>query len=116
MARVTCPPELVEMTQVKRTDDPGYADGEEVYDILEENRPSDYQDGATSVEPCRCSCGAQDCRYCLTRMMDCRKPSSGFIDNMREELLEEGMKVAQPCTADGYTRVDVKCGCFDCYC
>ncbi len=51
-------------------------------------------------------------------MMDCRKPSSGFIDNMQEELLEDGtgMKVAQPCTNDGYTRVDVKCGCMDCYC
>ena len=22
----------------------------------------------------------------------------------------------QPCTQDGYTRVDVKCGCNDCYC
>ena len=26
-------------------------------------------------------------------MMDCRKPSSGFIDNMQDELMEEGLKV-----------------------
>ena len=52
MARVTCPPELVLMSQVKRTDDPGYPD-EEVYEIMEENRPADYQNGGTAVEPCR---------------------------------------------------------------
>ncbi len=49
-------------------------------------------------------------------MMDCRKPSAGFIDNMQPDLLVDGMRVAQPCTNDGYTRVDVKCGCDDCYC
>jgi hypothetical protein len=26
-------------------------------------------------------------------MMDCRKPSAGFIDNMKSELLEDGLKV-----------------------
>ena len=58
----------------------------------------------------------QDCKFCLTRMMDCRKPSAGFIDNMHDDLLADGMKVIQPCTQDGYTRIDVKCGCMDCYC
>ena len=37
MARVKCPPELVELTQVQRADDP------DTYEILEENRPSAYQ-------------------------------------------------------------------------
>ena len=37
MARVKCPPELVELTQVERSDDP------DTYEILEENRPSAYQ-------------------------------------------------------------------------
>jgi len=109
MARVQCPDELVEMTQVKRKDDPA------TFNIEEANRPGAYQNGAT-IEPCHCSCGSSDCKFCLTRMMDCRKPSAGFIDNMHSELMEEGLKVAQPCTADGYTRVDVKCGCNDCYC
>ena len=34
----------------------------------------------------------QDCKYCLTRMMDCRKPTAGFIDNMKPDLLKDGMK------------------------
>eukprot|EP00095_Tigriopus_kingsejongensis_P008632 maker-scaffold426_size175065-snap-gene-0.36 protein:Tk08632 transcript:maker-scaffold426_size175065-snap-gene-0.36-mRNA-1 annotation:"endoglucanase" len=109
MARVKCPKELVEMTQIKRSDDPS------TYEIEEANRPSPYQNGA-NIEPCRCSCGASECTYCLTRMMDCRKPSAGFIDNLQSDLLEDGLKVVQPCTADGYTRIDVKCGCLDCYC
>ena len=31
-------------------------------------------------------------------------------------LLNHDNQVVQPCTQDGYTRVDVKCGCNDCYC
>merc|ERR1711872_758119 len=86
------------------------------YTIEEENRPSAYQNGA-SVGPCQCSCEAyQGCKYCLTRMMDCRKPSSSWTNNLEEDLLEDGLKVTQFCTQDGYTRVDVKCGCFDCNC
>ena len=53
--------------------------------------------------------------WCLTRMMDCRKPSGGFKDNVGT-LTRAGMKLVQPCAADGYTRIDVQCGCFDCYC
>ena len=26
-------------------------------------------------------------------MMDCRKPSAGFIDNLKPDLLKDGMKV-----------------------
>jgi len=112
MARVECPAELVEMTQIKRSDDPG------TFTIEEENRPPPYQSANVgSLGPCHCTCGGQDCKFCLTRMMDCRKPSSGFIDNIHEDLVEpDGLKVVQPCTQDGYTRVDVKCGCNDCYC
>lgn len=110
MARVECPEELVEMTQLKRIDDPN------TYEILEENRPKEYQNGA-NVGPCQCSCEEyQGCKYCMTRMMDCRKPSGGWITNLDESLLEEGLKVVQFCTQDGYTRIDVKCGCYDCNC
>ena len=54
--------------------------------------------------------------WCLTRMMDCRKPSGGFIDNIKANLVVKGTKVVQPCLGDGYTRIDVQCGCMDCYC
>ena len=46
MARVKCPPELVELTQVQRADDP------DTYEIMEENRPSAYQ-GRSRVSPRR---------------------------------------------------------------
>merc|ERR1711994_995204 len=52
----------------------------------------------------------------LTQMMDCRKPSGGWPDNVKDENMQPGMKLIQPCTADGYTRIDVQCGCYDCYC
>ena len=113
MARVKCPPELVELTQVERTDDP------DTYEIEEENRPSAYQEANVgSIEPCACSCGGGGCSYCLTRMMDCRKPSAGFPDNMQSDLvnLAAGHGIVQPCTGDAYTRLDNKCGCNDCYC
>ena len=45
-----------------------------------------------------------------------RKPSAGFPDNMLDELMVDGVKIVQPCTQDGYTRLDNKCGCNDCYC
>jgi len=110
MARVDCPAELVEMTQVQRNDEPG------TFVMEEANRPSDYQNGAPNVTPCQCSCGGGGCTYCLSRMMDCRKPSSGFPDNMDTSLMVDGKKVIMGCTQNGYTRVDNKCGCFDCYC
>ena len=56
MARVECPAELVEMTQIKRTDDPN------TFDIEEANRPEEYQQANVgSLEPCHCTCGGQGC-------------------------------------------------------
>jgi len=49
-------------------------------------------------------------------MMDCRKPSGGFKDNIKAEMVESSHKLVQVCTNDGYTRLDNKCGCFGCYC
>ena len=58
MARVQCPEELVDLTQIKRTDDP------DTFVIMEENRPVEYQEAnVDKLEPCHCSCGGQDCRF-----------------------------------------------------
>ena len=58
MARVQCPEELVDLTQIKRTDDP------DTFLIMEENRPVEYQEAnVDKLEPCHCSCGGQDCRF-----------------------------------------------------
>ena len=49
----------------------------------------DFQIALPMIKMRKC---LQDCKYCLTRMMDCRKPSAGFIDNMKPDLLKDGMK------------------------
>eukprot|EP00475_Leptophrys_vorax_P024614 TRINITY_DN33_c0_g1_i5.p1 TRINITY_DN33_c0_g1~~TRINITY_DN33_c0_g1_i5.p1 ORF type:complete len:343 (+),score=84.97 TRINITY_DN33_c0_g1_i5:51-1079(+) len=101
VSRVKCPEGLVDMTQIQRTDDPA------TYQASDENRPAGFGTGGT------CQGGGA---YCLTRMMDCRKPSGGFKDNVRNDLVVAGRKLVQPCTQDGYTRIDVQCGCGDCWC
>ena len=57
-----------------------------------------------------------DCRYCLMCMMNRRKPTARFSDNMLDEVVVDGTKIVQPHTQDGYTRLDNKGGCNDCYC
>jgi len=95
--RVECPEELTALTQMKRTDDPAF----DKPLLLKKN------------EGHQCNGGGS---WCLTRMMDCRKPSGGWPDNVKDENMQPGMKLIQPCAADGYTRIDVQCGCYDCYC
>jgi len=103
-ARVKCPEELANLTQIQRTDEPsGYKE------------PSakgfpNTQNKCTSQVP------GQGVSYCLTRMMDCRKPSGGFKDNVKADLMVPGRRLVQTCTADGYTRINVACGCKGCYC
>ena len=65
---------------------------------------------------CKTQEPGQGAAYCLTRMMDCRKPSGAFKDNVHANLMVAGRKLVQTCTDDGYTRIDVQCGCYDCYC
>lgn len=101
IGRVQCPDELVAMTQLRRNDD-----------------PSSYKCGTDCIKASS-ECGlhhGNTAEWCLTRMMDCRKPSGAVIDNTKAELMVAGHRLAQPCTSDGYTRIDVQCGCADCYC
>lgn len=101
IGRVKCPDTLVEMTQIQRNDD-----------------PAEYKCGVNCIEAPQ-ECGLHHgttAEWCLTRMMDCRKPSGAFIDNCKADLAVEGKRIAQPCTSDGYTRINVQCGCYDCYC
>jgi len=48
--------------------------------------------------------------------MDCRKPSGGWNSNVQADFMVPGKRLLQPCTADGYTRIDVQCGCEKCIC
>jgi hypothetical protein len=100
------------MTQIKRSDDPaGYAMEHGIVQAA-------FASPAPQTPPRRCEAGTPGgtTAYCLTRMMDCRKPSGGFKDNIKGNVMTPGKKLVQPCLRDGYTRIDVQCGCFDCYC
>lgn len=107
VSRVRCPTELVELTQMQRADEPGTY---RALESLEANL------SATETRECRSYDPGAGTKYCLTRMMDCRKPSGAFKDNVKPELMVPGKRLVQPCLADGYTRIDVQCGCKDCYC
>jgi hypothetical protein len=90
----------VHMTQLQRSDD-----------------PASYECGDKCVQAsheCLLNSGGQSAEWCLTRMMDCRKPSGAFVDNTGTTTA--GHRIVQTCTSDGYTRQDVRCGCMDCYC
>jgi len=109
VSRVKCPDELVQLTQIQRKDDP------EGYKASDQHRPTGFPNFDKRRE-CNAQTPGMGVDYCLTRMMDCRKPSGAFVDNTRPELMVEGRRVAQTCAADGYTRIDVACGCAGCYC
>lgn len=106
-ARVKCPEELVEFTWAQRSDEPPtylHSDAHRVPGFPNDEHKCEAQDPGKGAE------------YCLTRMMDCRKPSGAFKDNVQAELMVPGRRLVQTCLADGYTRIDVQCGCADCYC
>jgi hypothetical protein len=105
-SRVKCPPELVELTGIQRSDDPSS------YVAVDAHRV----EGFPNANKCQADQPGGGTAYCLTRMMDCRKPSGAFKDNIQSSLVVSGKKLVQPCLPDGYTRVDVQCGCQDCYC
>lgn len=111
--RVACPDELVNLTQFRRTDGPDSAGPSVDSMTATASRPRKLLKGAK--HECNTAPGV-GLDWCQTRMMDCRKPSGAVKDNVVEELVAPGFKLVQPCTADGYTRIDVQCGCYDCYC
>jgi hypothetical protein len=121
ISRVTCPEELIFFTQIQRSDDPS----PETY-AIGADREADEAVGlkgfpnmnkyGVPVHECQAGQPGGSTAYCLTRMMDCRKPSGAFKDNVKESLVVSGRKLVQPCLSDGYTRIDVQCGCADCYC
>eukprot|EP00456_Euglypha_rotunda_P062748 TRINITY_DN52927_c0_g1_i2.p1 TRINITY_DN52927_c0_g1~~TRINITY_DN52927_c0_g1_i2.p1 ORF type:complete len:263 (-),score=22.46 TRINITY_DN52927_c0_g1_i2:98-775(-) len=102
MARVQCPDALVELTQIQRSDDPVGYTGPSLPGFPNKNTT--------------CQQNSWDLSYCLTRMMDCCKPSGSWTNNINANLVVPTKKVVQMCTSDGYTRIDVQCGCFDCNC
>jgi len=119
VARVKCPAELTNLTWFERSDDPashGAPPGEGRKGVVSvQGFPNIGPGGTGAAKACTTDTGG-DTSYCLTRMMDCRKPSGAFTNNVNANTMMPGRRVVQTCTADGYTRIDVQCGCNDCYC
>jgi len=103
MARVKCPEGLVNVTQIQKTDDP-------------DNYTGPSMAGFPNTDVICQKKVSSDLSYCLTRMMDCCKPTGGWTDNINLDLGVPTRKVVQVCTQDGYTRLDVQCGCWNCWC
>jgi len=99
LGEVSCPSELTQITGMKPLDK------------SEKYLPSSY-----IIKDNTNKCGSSGTSYCLTRMMDCRKPSASFKDNVTLDRFQDGAKLVQPCGQDGYTRIDNRCGCKQCYC
>lgn len=106
ITRVACPAELVNLTQFRRSDEPSETESESQ---TAERR-------LTAAHKCRLGAPGATADWCMTRMMDCRKPSGAIKDNIHLDKVAKGHRLVQPCTVDGYTRIDVQCGCHDCYC
>eukprot|EP01059_Diplonema_ambulator_P011871 TRINITY_DN2193_c0_g2_i1.p1 TRINITY_DN2193_c0_g2~~TRINITY_DN2193_c0_g2_i1.p1 ORF type:complete len:334 (+),score=36.11 TRINITY_DN2193_c0_g2_i1:87-1088(+) len=102
MRRVKCPPALTNATWLERMDDPESYEGPPLPGFPNTN--------------VACQAMQWDLSYCLTRMMDCCKPSAAWRNNVASNLTKPGRRVVQTCASDGYTRIDVQCGCFDCDC
>lgn len=108
VSRVRCPEQLVALTQLQRNDEP------HSFTATAKARPAGFPNSGD--KKCRSEDPSAGLGYCLTRMMDCRKPSGAFKDNVQWDLMVAGRRVLQTCTSDGYTRIDVSCGCSGCMC
>lgn len=109
VGRVPCPSALVKLTQIQRSDEPNSYERVPGFPNSDHKCLS-FDPAANDYEPAKISA------FCLTRMMDCRKPSGGWTSNVKADLMVPGKRVVQPCTEDGYTRIDVQCGCEDSIC
>ena len=109
MSQVTCPQELTAITNYRRADHDhfGFRHNIAGFHI--------YFDPQTGPD-----CGFQDASVpsgenCLSRMMDCRKPSAAFSNKVPLDKMCPGMKLIPSCTRDGYTRLQNDCGGNNCY-
>jgi len=122
MTPVICPVELTDLTGFRRSD-PTFTtsdgvtinpvDPQKVTDFDASGTP--YADAINNTT-CGFNQGSLQGNGCLSRMMDCRKPSASNLDNNDLDKMEDGMKVLNGCTADGYTRIQAQQGCFYNYC
>lgn len=109
VSRVTCPVELTKVSNFRRADQDHFGHAHNTQGL------HTYIDPETGPD-CGYNDGSSAGKHCLSRMMDCRKPSASFKDNVDTENLCAGMKVLPACAHDGYTRIESDCGCANCWC
>jgi len=105
MSQVTCPKQLTAITGFRRSDQDkfGYKHNKKGKQVSNPTADCGFNSGG-------------DGKNCLSRMMDCRKPSGSFKDNVKnKDKLCLGMKVLPACTHDGYTRIPSDCGMDNCW-
>ena len=56
---------------------------------------ADARAACSTEHVCKTQQPGSGAAYCLTRMMDCRKPSGAFKDNIKPELMVPGRKLVQ---------------------
>jgi hypothetical protein len=106
MSQVTCPAQLTAMTGFRRSDQDNFGYQHNEQGIHVSNPTAD----------CAFNSGSQAGTNCLSRMMDCRKPSGSFKDNIKnKDKMCLGMKVLPTCTHDGYSRIPSDCGVYNCW-
>jgi hypothetical protein len=82
------------MTQAQRSDEPATHLHTIQHKVL----------GFPNVDhKCNAQTPGQGAAYCLTRMMDCRKPSGAFKDNVQAKYMVQARRLVQTCLADGCT-------------
>jgi len=109
MSQVTCPTELTNITNIRRAD--------------QDNLGYDHNTKGSAISGGQVDNPTADCGFntggdgsnCLSRMMDCRKPSAAFKDNVDVDNMVDGQRLIPACVNDGYTRIVSDCGGAGCY-
>lgn len=130
-SQVTCPAELTEITVFRRADQDHF--GFEHATVLKtvgstaeallhfNNEERLFYDNTAMSHPCGFTAGTGSGDYCLSRMMDCRKPSAAFKDNIHApnsgnslEAMCPGMSILPTCDIGGESRIASTCGTTEC--
>jgi hypothetical protein len=104
MSQVTCPTELTNVTNIRRADQDtlGYDHNTTGSQVINPSADCGFNNGGDGTN-------------CLSRMMDCRKPSAAFKDNVDLDNMIDGQRLIPACVNDGYTRIVSDCGGAGCY-
>ncbi len=134
-SQVTCPQELTQVTSFRRSDQDAWGfDHATIVKTVSSsaeaqthfnNQERLYYDNSNLAKGCGFTLNpsGNDGSYCLSRMMDCRKPSASWRGNIYSpgkgsgdlSAMCPGLAILPSCRIDGETRVPSTCGDTNCY-